>query len=70
MSASPHDLGDAFIERVRERDVSDSSALEESPWPEALGAINHLVWDDEIARLDLLLQAPNGREGDDGTDTN
>lgn len=70
MSASPHDLGDAFIERVRERDVSDYSSIEERPWPEALGAVDHLVWDNEIPRLDLLLQAPNGREGDDGTDTN
>lgn len=69
MSAGSHDLSNTFIERVRKRNVGDYSSLEESPWPEALGAVDHLVWDHEIPRLDLLLQASNSREGDDGTNT-
>lgn len=45
--------------------MSDDSTLEERERPHALGAINDLVRDDEISRLDLLLQTADGGEGND-----
>lgn len=70
MSALPHDFGDALIERISKLHVGDHSSLKECPRPEPLGAINDLVRDHEVARLDLFLQAPDGGEGDDGTNAN
>lgn len=66
VSASPDDLGNALIERIRKGDVSNSPSLEERPGPNTLGTVDDLVGDNEITRLDLLLQASNGREGDYG----
>lgn len=68
MPASPHNLRDLLIERVRKTDVSDNPALEESERTNALGAIDDLVWDHEVAGLDLLLQRADGREGNDAAD--
>lgn len=48
--------------------MPDEASFEESPRPDALGAIDDLVRHDEIARSDLLLQAADGGEGDDGAD--
>lgn len=64
--ARPHNFGHALIERVRKANVRDGTALEECKWPDTLGPIDHLVRDDEVAGLDLLLQTADGREGDDG----
>lgn len=68
MSASPHDLSDLLIEGVRKPDVSDNPALEECERADALGAIDDLVRDDEVAGLDLLLQRADSREGNDAAD--
>lgn len=70
VAASPHNLGNTLIERVSERNVSNHTSLEECERPDALGTVNDLVWDHEVAGLDLLLQAADGREGNDGADTN
>lgn len=68
MSASPHDLGDLLIEGVRKPDVSDNPALEESERAHTLCAIDNLVRDHEVARLDLLLQRTDSGEGNDAAD--
>lgn len=65
VSALAHDLGNALIERVAERDMGNHTALEVGPWPHTLGAINHLVRDDKVARLDVLLETADGGEGND-----
>jgi len=70
VSAFAHHLGDTLIEGVTEGNVGDYTALEESPWPDALGAVNDLVGDDEVAGLDLLLQTSDRGESNDGADTN
>jgi hypothetical protein len=70
VTAGSHNFRDTLVEGVAERDVCDHTSLEESPGAHALGAIDDLVGNDEIAGLDFLLQATDGREGDDGTDSN
>ena len=44
--------------------------FEESERADSFGAVNDLVGDDEISGLDLLLQATNSRESDDGSYAN
>lgn len=44
-----------------------NTVLEERERADSLGAINDLIWDDEISRLDLFLQATNSRESDNGS---
>ena len=70
VSALPHDLGDTLIEGVSEGDVGDHAALKVGPWPEALGAVDDLVGDDKVARLDFLLETTNSRESNDAPHTN
>lgn len=43
--------------------------LEKRERPNSLRAINDLVRDNKIAWLDFFFEAANGREGDDGPDT-
>lgn len=69
VSTLAHHLGDTLIEGVAEGNVSDNTALEESPWTHTLGAVNNLIGDHEVAGLDLLLQASDGREGNNGGNT-
>lgn len=69
VSASPNHLGNALVKGITEGDVADDATLEEREGPDTLGAVNDLVRDDEIAGLDLLLQATDSRESDDGADT-
>ena len=69
VSTGPNHLGDTLIEGVSERNVGNDASLEEGERTDSLGAIDDLVGDNEIARLDLLLQAADGGESDDGTDT-
>lgn len=68
MPTPPHDRREPFVKRIGKPHVPDDASLEESPRPHALGAIDDLIRDDEIARSDLLLQAADGGEGDDGAD--
>lgn len=65
MSALAHHLGDCLIERIGKPDVAHDAAVEKGEWADALGAVDDLVWDDEVARLDVLLQRADGGEGDD-----
>lgn len=69
VSALAHHLGDTLIEWVTEGDVSDNTALEESPRAHALGTINHLVGDDKVTGLNLLLETADGGESNDAADT-
>jgi hypothetical protein len=68
VSTSPHNLRNALVERITKRNVPDNASLEEGERPDTLGAVNDLVWDNEIAGLDLLLQAADGGKGNDGAD--
>lgn len=63
------DLGHTLIEGVTERNVSDNAALEVSPWADTLGAVDDLVRDNKVARLNGLLETTDGRKGDDTADT-
>lgn len=69
VSALAHHLGDTLIEGVTEGDVSDNTALEESPRAHALGAVNDLVGDDKVAGLDFLLETTDSRESNNAADT-
>lgn len=69
VSASPDNLGDTLIKWVAEGNVSHDTFLEECKRSDTLGAVDDLVGNHEITGLDLLLQAANGGEGDDGADT-
>ena len=64
-SAAADDLGDPLVVGVAEGDVADQAALEEGEGPDALGAVDDLVRDDEVHGLDVLLQGADGREGHD-----
>jgi hypothetical protein len=68
VSASPHNLSNALIERIAKRNVADNASLEEGERPDTLGAVDDLVWNNKIAGLDLLLQAADGGKGNDGAD--
>ena len=69
VAALAHDLGNSLVKGVREADVADHAALEEGEGADALGAVDDLVGDDEVAGLDGFLQRANGAESDDGADT-
>lgn len=69
VSALAHNLGNALVEGVAEGNVADNTTLEECERADTLGAVNDLVWDDKVAGLDLLLQAADGGESNDCTDT-
>lgn len=70
VSALANNLGDLLIEWVGEANVPDNATLEEGERSDALGSVDNLVWDDEVAWLDLLLEGADCGEGDDTTDTN
>lgn len=70
VSASPHHLGNALIEWVTEGNMSNSASLKECKRSDTLGPVNNLVWNNEVARLDVLLQASDCRKGDNGSYAN
>lgn len=70
VSTGSHHLGDTLVERVAKRHVADDTPLEERERSDTLGAINDLIRDHKVAGLDLLLQATDGGEGNDGADAN
>lgn len=70
VSALSHNLGNPLIKRIRKRNVSNNTLLKECPGTETLSSVNDLVRHHKVSRFDFLLQATDGREGDDGTDTN
>ena len=69
VAALAHNGGQARIEGVAEPDVADHAAFEEGEGADALGAVDDLVGHHEVARADVLLQRPDGGEGDDGAHT-
>lgn len=66
VAALPHNLCNALVKGVAETDVADHAALEEGEGADPLGAVDDLIGHHEVARADLLLQAADGAEGDDG----
>jgi hypothetical protein len=68
VSTCPHNLRNTLVERIAKRNVPDNASLKESERPDTLGAVNDLVWNNEITGLDLLLQAADGGKGNDGAD--
>ena len=69
MTASSHDLGNAFIERVCEWNVANDSSIKKCPRPNSLCTINYLVGNDKVAWLDFLLQTTDSRESDNSTNS-
>lgn len=70
VTALANDLGDTLIKGVAEWNVGDNTTLEVGPWANTLGAVNDLIGDNKVARLDGLLQTANCRESNDAADTN
>ena len=68
VAAPAHDACERLVERVREGDVADDAGVEEGEGPDPLRAVDDLVRDDEVARLDRFAQRADGAEGDDGAD--
>lgn len=69
VSTFPHDFGNIFVERVAKRHVAYHSTFEECKRPHTLCAVNNLIWDHKIPRLDHFLQTTNRRKGNDCSDT-
>lgn len=61
-----HKLGQLDVKGVAKPNVANHALLEVCEGADALGAVDDLVGDYEVARADLLLQRANGGEGDDG----
>jgi hypothetical protein len=68
LGARLDDLSQTGVKGVRETDMADNTALEESERPDALGAIDDLVGNDKVHGLDLLAQGADCGEGDDAAD--
>ena len=69
VSALANNTGNLLIEWISKADVSDNATLEEGEWSDALGSVDDLIRDDEIARLNLLLERADSRESDDAANT-
>jgi hypothetical protein len=65
VSTSPDYLGNPLVEWVTEGNMSNCASLKEGKWPDSLRSINNLIRNDEVTRLDVLLQTADGGEGDD-----
>ncbi len=68
VSALANNSGNLLIKWVGEANVSDNTALEESEWTDALGAVDNLVWDDEVSWLNLLPEGTDSGECNDAAD--
>jgi hypothetical protein len=64
LGAFSDNQGNLIVIGVGEGDVTDKSVLEEGKWAIALGAVDNLIGDNEVLRLDLLLQRADGGEAD------
>lgn len=69
LSAALDNLSQLAVKGVGKANMADNTTLKEGKGADALGAVNDLVGDDKIHRLDLLLQRADGSEGDDASDT-
>jgi hypothetical protein len=65
MPTLPHDLRNLFIEWICKADMADHASLKERKRSDSLRSIDYLIWDYEVARLDLFLQRAYGTEGND-----
>lgn len=70
MATLPHHVAHLLIKRIRKGDMTHEPTLEERERPHALRAIDNLVRNDKIPRLDLLGQTPSRRERNDAPDAN
>jgi len=70
MSTLSDNFGQLLVEGVAKAHMPNHAPFKESEWPDALCAVNDLVGYEKVARLNLFLQRPDGREGDDGAHTN
>lgn len=66
MAALAHELGQLDIKGVAKANVADHALLEVREGADALGTVDDLVRDYEVARADLLLERADGGEGNDG----
>ena len=68
LAATADEGGEALVEGVGKGNVRDDACLEEGEGPDAFGAVDDMVGDDKVARLDGLLEGADGAEGDDAAD--
>lgn len=64
-----HRGGQLGVEGVCEAHMAHEALLEEGEGADALGAVDDLVGHDKVHWPDVLLQRPDGAEGDDGPHT-
>ncbi|KAK0935574.1 hypothetical protein LTR29_012887 [Friedmanniomyces endolithicus] len=64
-----HELREPGLKGIRETHVAYPTPLEKSERSDPLRAVDNLVRDDKVAGFDLLLQATDCAESDDGADT-
>lgn len=64
-----HNSTELLVEGIGKANVANHTLLEEGEGTNTLGTVNNLVGDDKVAGLNLLLQTADGRESDNGTDT-
>ena len=69
VSTGSHNIGNPGVKRVCEWNMGNHSLFKECPWPETLGTVNYLVRHHKVSGLNFLPQATDGRECNDGTDT-
>lgn len=50
-----NDLSNGIVKRICKRHMTNKTTFEESEWSNALGSIDHLVWNHEVSRLDFRL---------------
>lgn len=67
-SASYDDSRKSFIKRVCKGNMALDASLKERKRSDPLGAIDDLIRDDKVPRLDVLPQTAHCRKGDDGPD--
>jgi len=69
VSTNFDDLGQTSVEGVGESNMTYHTAFEKGKRSHTFGAINDLVRNDKISRLNLLLQTADRGKGNDGPDT-
>lgn len=69
VSTLTHNFSNALIKGVTKGNMSNYTALKVCPRPNALGTVDDLVRDNEVAWLDRLLETANRGEGNDAPNT-
>lgn len=65
VATTSHHIADLLVKGVGKWDMQHKPVFEEGMWPDALGAIDGLIGDHEVAGLDLLREGACGGEGND-----